>query len=464
IEDEADFFVQIEDAISRNRDKKIVFAAHNPLYSVGNHGGHFTAADNLFPLLNVNKALYIPLPGFIYTGYRKFLGYNQDLAHPQYKMLIEALLETFEGHSNIIYAAGHEHNLQYVKRDSIHHIISGAAGSSTYVAHSEKTDFAQMEYGMAKLNFYDNGDVWLEFWVSPDDQSVSANEIGPNGILSFRKRLFNKPIYLEEEHQQYLSKIDLSDSTISTYPNGEVYQAGKFKRIFFGDNYREEWITPVEVPVFDFNKVKGGLEIVKKGGGGQTKSLRLENSDGKQWVLRSLEKDPSKVIPEVVKTEIAVDIVQDQMSASLPWAALSVPRLAESVGIYHTNPEIFYLTKDPRLGEYLDDVWEGLYLLEERPNGNREDVSSFGRSKDIIGTPDLLDEIVDDHDNQVDQDHFLRCRLMDVFIGDWDRHEDQWRWAGFKKGNKMLYRAVPRDRDQTFFLNEGLFPWISSRK
>ena len=464
IEDEADFFVQIEDAISRNRDKKIVFAAHNPLYSVGNHGGHFTAADNLFPLLNVNRALYIPLPGFIYTGYRKFLGYHQDLSHPQYKMLIEALLETFEGHSNIIYAAGHEHNLQYVSRDSIHHIISGAAGSSTYVAHSEKTDFAQMEYGMAKLNFYANGDVWLEFWVSPDDQSVTANKIGPNGILSFRKRLFNKPMYLKEEHQQFLSEIDLSDSTITTYPNGEVYQAGKFKRVFFGDNYREEWITPVEVPVFDFNRVKGGLEIVKKGGGGQTKSLRLENSEGKQWVLRSLEKDPSKVIPEVVKTEIAVDIVQDQMSASLPWAALSVPRLAESVGIYHTNPEIFYLTKDPRLGEYLDDVWEGLYLLEERPDGNRDDILSFGRSENIIGTPDMLDEIVDDHDHLVDQDHFLKCRLMDVFIGDWDRHEDQWRWAGFKKGDETIYRSVPRDRDQTFFLNEGIFPWMSSRK
>ena len=28
----------------------------------------------------------------------------------------------------------------------------------------------------------------------------------------------------------------------------------------------------------------------------------------------------------------------------------------------------------------------------------------------------------------------------------------------------MVYRAVPRDRDQTFFLNEGLFPWLSSRK
>ncbi|MGW8317510.1 MAG: BamA/TamA family outer membrane protein, partial [Bacteroidales bacterium] len=71
---------------------------------------------------------------------------------------------------------------------------------------------------------------------------------------------------------------------------------------------------------------------------------------------------------------------------------------------------------------------------------------------------------LDDHDNQVDQEHFLKCRLFDVYIGDWDRHEDQWRWAGFKEGDGTVYRAVPRDRDQTFFLNEGVFPWISSRK
>ncbi|MFC2115788.1 BamA/TamA family outer membrane protein, partial [Bacteroidota bacterium] len=197
---------------------------------------------------------------------------------------------------------------------------------------------------------------------------------------------------------------------------------------------------------------------------GQTKSLRLENKEEKQWVLRSIEKDPSKVVPEIVKMQLAIDLAQDQMSAYLPWAALSVPRLADAAGIYHANPKIVYLTKDPRLGAYMDDVWEGMYLFEERSNGNREDVESFGRSKDIISTPDMFDEIVDDHDSQIDQENFLKCRLIDVYIGDWDRHEDQWRWAGFEDGDKMIYRAIPRDRDQTFFLNEGLFPWISSRK
>src|SRR5690606_9696656 len=35
-------------------------------------------------------------------------------------------------------------------------------------------------------------------------------------------------------------------------------------------------------------------------------------------------------------------------------------------------------------------------------------------------------------------------------IGDWDRHEDQWRWASFHEDGKTVYRPVPRDRDQAF--------------
>ena len=37
-------------------------------------------------------------------------------------------------------------------------------------------------------------------------------------------------------------------------------------------------------------------------------------------------------------------------------------------------------------------------------------------------------------------------------IGDWDRHQDQWRWAVFKEEGKTIYRPVPRDRDQAFSL------------
>jgi hypothetical protein len=28
-----------------------------------------------------------------------------------------------------------------------------------------------------------------------------------------------------------------------------------------------------------------------------------------------------------------------------------------------------------------------------------------------------------------DEDEYIKARLFDMLIGDWDRHYDQWRWA-----------------------------------
>ncbi len=78
------------------------------------------------------------------------------------------------------------------------------------------------------------------------------------------------------------------------YPRGDIYRAGKFKRFWLGNNYREEWITPVEIPVFDFRNENGKMKIVEIGGNFQTRTLRLKDEPGKEWVLRSIDKDPIK--------------------------------------------------------------------------------------------------------------------------------------------------------------------------
>lgn len=464
LEDEADFFIQLKDALNRNRNKKVILAAHHPLYSVGKYGGKFPAKLNIFPLLDFNTYIYIPLPGFLYTGYRKLLGGPQDIAHPAYKLYRNSLLEVIEQHPNLILAAGHEHNLQYIHKDSIHHVISGAAGMATYASKSKKAEFAQQNYGFAELDFKQNGDVWLSFYTLNEDYLYPGNDNINEGILAYSEKLYSKPIYNKAEFKKAIKEIDFSDSVVTAHPQGKSYEAGPFKKVMLGKNYRDEWITPVEVPVFDFNTEKGGLKIIKRGGGKQTKSLRLKDKDGHQWVLRSLEKDPSTGIPEQIKMALAVDLVRDAVSASIPYSALSVPRLADTIGIFHTNPKVVYLADDPRLGKHYNDLANGLYLFEERPAGNRDDIASFGYSKKIVGSPDMLEEVTDDPKHKVDQEYFLKCRLFDIFINDWDRHEDQWRWATFEVEDQTIYRAVPRDRDQTFFVNEGIIPWIAARK
>jgi hypothetical protein len=42
-----------------------------------------------------------------------------------------------------------------------------------------------------------------------------------------------------------------------------------------------------------------------------------------------------------------------------------------------------------------------------------------------------------------------------MFIGDWGRHKDNWRWAKFDSGTFKIYRPVPKDRDQTYAKFEG---------
>jgi len=451
--DEEEIFIQIEDALRRNRDKKVIFATHHPLFSVGKHGGHFPASYLLFPLLEIKNWLYLPLPGFIYVGYRKYLGNIQDLAHPEYQIFKETLLNILKEYPNVVYAAGHEHNLQYFQKDSLHHIISGGGGDASYISRKKKkTDFAYQSTGFNKLSYFSNGDVWMDF-ISPDSTS--------NGEIVFSKKLFNKVVFDSHKKEAVLQSLDFTDSMVQVKIS-EIYAKGKFQQFAMGNNYRNIWNAPVELPVFDIGNEKGGLSIIKRGGGQQTRSIRMETKNGKQYVLRSVNKYVEKALAENLRHTVAVDILQDGISASHPFSAIPVPILANAAGVMHTNPKIVWVPEDPRLGIYRKELANSVFLFEERPAGNRDDVASFGRSKKIVNTAKAIDKTQDDHDHLIDQKAVVRARLFDMLINDWDRHDDQWRWATFKEDKTTTYRPIPRDRDQVFFLSEGVIMELSS--
>ncbi len=65
-------------------------------------------------------------------------------------------------------------------------------------------------------------------------------------------------------------------------------------------------------------------------------------------------------------------------------------------------------------------------------------------------TEKIIEQLKDDNDDKVDQRAVLKARLLDMFIMDFDRHEDQWRWNTKDTGTGKLYYPLPRDRDQAF--------------
>jgi len=214
---------------------------------------------------------------------------------------------------------------------------------------------------------------------------------------------------------------------------------------------------------------RGGLRPLKAGGGMSSNSLRLEDQNKSQFVLRSVQKSVTKVVPPELRNSLIQSIFQDQISASNPYAALAVPPLAKALGIYHTNPEIVYLPIQPGLGDFGTYYGDELYLFEERPAGDREDDDSFGNSQKIISYSKMIEKIRKTPKHHVHQKQVLKSRMFDIYLGDWDRHDDQWRWASFKETHThqgeeeivTFYEPIPRDRDQVFFKYKGFIPWIS---
>ncbi len=436
-ENTADFLIQLSDAFKRNENKKLILASHHPLYSGGKHAGNF------------------PFPGPVEL-YRKFLGTPQDFASPYYKQMRYMAKKMLGKSPRLISVAAHDNSLQFKQIGDSYQVVSGSASLTSYVS-EKKMDFALREVGFSKLNFYEDGRVILEFWaVGREGQKAPR--------LAFSKCLYQHLSPSDNEILKRDQSIDFSDSTISVAASQVYNTTSQFKLNYLGHNYREEWRTPIKVPVFDIGKEKGGLKIIKRGGGQQTRSLRLEAKDGHQYVLRSVEKYTEKAIPQSLRKTLAAEIVQDGISESYPYAALVVPKMAEAAGVYHTQPKIVYVPDDPRFGIYQDGFKNELFLFEERASGDWSDSGLFGGSKEILSTDKLLKKRYKNSNIRIDEDAVLRARLFDIFLNDWDRHDDQWRWASFEEDDKTIVRPIPRDRDQVFFYTDGKLPWLMRRK
>ncbi len=247
------------------------------------------------------------------------------------------------------------------------------------------------------------------------------------------------------------------DSTVVIIP-GEEYKASETKELFLGAHWRKLWTTSIKVKVLNIKSFAGGLTPIKRGGGLQTKSLRFKGNDGQFWKFRSVNKDPSKVLPEEIKETFVSDVVKDQVSAANPVAPLIVAPLLNAVGVLQAIPTLYFLPDDEALGEYREEFANTLGMLEIHPDDLDDSLENFAGARKIVGTYKLLHKLEDNPEQKVDSKEFLKARLIDILVGDWDRHFDQWRWAEFVNDNKKTWLPIPRDRDQAFAKFDGIGP------
>jgi len=242
--------------------------------------------------------------------------------------------------------------------------------------------------------------------------------------------------------------------TVRTLAAGEHYRAGSVHRFLLGADYRDLWTAPVQAPVLDMHAFAGGLTPVRRVGGQQTLGLAMKGADGLAYTFRGLDKDPSEILPPEYRGTFINSLMQDQIASSFPGASVIVPPLLDAAGVLHVDPEIVAMPDDSLLGEFRPAFKNALGTIEEYPLAGENGAPGTFGATEIINAEEMWKRMEASCTDRPDARAYLCARLVDLLIGDWDRHRNQWRWARIPGQDR--WQPIPEDRDQAFVRFEGL--------
>ena len=410
---------------------------------------------------NQNKTILVAVHHPVLTQtklgfFEKIIGAGtQTIRNPQLNELMGTLETQASLYNDVIFLSGNDRNLQFVQDDGIEQIISGVTSKIEKARpEKDKGHFAGYELGYAKMNIYKDGSSNVEiFKVTPS----GSEQIFTEQIARERPRL--EDVSWPEE------KLG-SSFTSSVYTEEETDKDWLYRSIW-GEHYRPLYSRKFEFPVLYLDTIPGDLEVLGAGGGHQSRSLSFKDEDDHEYTLRALKKSALRFLQSTVVTThyvekllentVAERYVQDFYTTAFPYGTFPAGRLMDELDIYHPHSSLYYVPKQEALGIYNEEYGDELYMFEYHIGGENKDLEAFDNADDILNTSDLYLEMRESKDGYVDEEMFIRARLLDMLMGDWDRHGGQYEWAMFEDENgKKKYVPIAKDRDQVFPKFDGL--------
>lgn len=275
----------------------------------------------------------------------------------------------------------------------------------------------------------------------------------PNIFNSKERKAFSNSHRLDIARSEFHAD-SISDS-VYVSAGGNFYKRNSIHHFFYGKKNRDLWSEKIKVKVLHIDTLYGGLHSVEIGGSMQTIGLDLLSNKGNIYDLRSVNKDQSKALPKWLRITYARFMFRDGTAALNPYASLIIPKLAEAAGILYSSPQLVFVPYDPKMKKDYRYVMAGrMAIIEENAGKSWKGDKKFDYALKFYDTDEML---VESREKNIPIDTllYLRCRLFDMLINDWDRHEGQWEWALIKDSNKLQIKPVPKDRDMAFYNFKG---------
>lgn len=249
-----------------------------------------------------------------------------------------------------------------------------------------------------------------------------------------------------------------NDSVVhkSIYPLSTKNKS-KLYNWMWGTHYRNLYTLPITAQAVTLNSFSGGVEVVDQMA--DFHGLLLENKQQQQFMLKPLGGSTSFIESDFFreiynekefKGTYLNEFIGDAYTIINPFTFISADYMARQSGLSSNNSRIYYI---PPLTTR-DTVADGSSI--EGKLVSMIDVPDLNTKTNILTTEELLRKIRENKLYRVDQHLYIRERLFDMLIGDWNKIPENWNWLAVPVDDGILYTPVVIDRNHAFTKVDGI--------
>lgn len=226
---------------------------------------------------------------------------------------------------------------------------------------------------------------------------------------------------------------------------------------FWGKHYRELYTIPITVSSSTINSLFGMLK--ETGQADEFHGIYMTDNNGRNYLVKPLGGSSSFIQSEFFremynkedfKDTYMDEFIGDAYTIVNPYTFIASDYMAKIAGLNSNDPHIYYIAPNATK----DTIATGMSIADKLVSITR--IPDLNEQKNIISTADLLKDLQADKSSTVNQDLYIRERIFDMLIGDWNKTPENWNWLKQTENSRTQYYPIVLDRSHAFMKVDGV--------
>lgn len=243
--------------------------------------------------------------------------------------------------------------------------------------------------------------------------------------------------------------------TVSIY-GGKFKKHGAFYNWMWGEHYRSLYSIPVDAEKINLKIWSGGLTLVEHVP--NLHGLLLQNNQKQYYLLKVLGLPTSFVESsffrkvynfDLYKNTYLGDFIKEAATIENPFGIVISDNLAQKLKLNANQIRLFQVSDSSSnmiLGNtYINNKLASVYRFPDLDSLN------------ILTQVDSLLSNIHYDKGQLNNEVYLKTRLFDMLIGDWNKIPENWGWLSVKDSLDSRYTPIVLDRSHAFTKVDGVF-------